>query len=211
MLSSNRLSLVPLNFIHSFHFIRSDGFLAKCHYLKICFRSLTYNHHMSQDYASDVALEPIIWIVDNFSGFLGPVNNHTTATFYSIRTDVSFFISVFCGCSCCADIGCRCDCSFGWAIVLLGKEPSPNDISRDIRLLATYQCHIPLCDGGIHTARPSTRCKWLLNASFPNVREKEICCHLINWTNQPFVSSSHVLKMLFSLCFKNLIVTNWKW
>lgn len=29
---------------------------------------------MSQDYASDVALEPIIWIVDNFSGFLGPVN-----------------------------------------------------------------------------------------------------------------------------------------
>ncbi|XP_055317033.1 palmitoyltransferase ZDHHC16 [Sitodiplosis mosellana] len=49
-----------------------DSFLAKCHYFKICFRSFTYNHHMSQDYASDVALEPIIWIVDNFSGFLGP-------------------------------------------------------------------------------------------------------------------------------------------
>lgn len=29
---------------------------------------------MSQDYATDVLLEPIIWIVDNFSGFLGPVN-----------------------------------------------------------------------------------------------------------------------------------------
>lgn len=34
---------------------------------------MTYNHHMSQDYASDVLLEPIIWIVDNFTDFLGPV------------------------------------------------------------------------------------------------------------------------------------------
>lgn len=68
---------IEIHSFFSFRFVCSDGFLAKCHYLKICFRSLTYNHHMSQDYASDVALEPIIWIVDNFSGFLGPVNKHT--------------------------------------------------------------------------------------------------------------------------------------
>lgn len=31
---------------------------------------------MSQDYATEVLLEPIIWIVDNFSGTLGPVSVH---------------------------------------------------------------------------------------------------------------------------------------
>lgn len=52
----------------------SNKFIEKCQYLKICFRSLTYNHHMSQDYATEVLLEPIIWIVDNYSGSLGPVS-----------------------------------------------------------------------------------------------------------------------------------------
>lgn len=37
-----------------------------------CIRSLTYNHHMSQSYASDVCLEPIFWFVDNFTHLLGP-------------------------------------------------------------------------------------------------------------------------------------------
>lgn len=52
----------------------SNKFLEKCQYLKICFRSLTYNHHMSHDYATEVLLEPLVWIVDNFAGSLGPVS-----------------------------------------------------------------------------------------------------------------------------------------
>lgn len=36
-------------------------------------RSLTYNEHMSQNYAIDILLEPIFWIVDNFAKYLGKV------------------------------------------------------------------------------------------------------------------------------------------
>lgn len=36
--------------------------------------SLTYNHHMSQSYAADVLLEPIVWIVDNYANCLGRVS-----------------------------------------------------------------------------------------------------------------------------------------
>lgn len=146
------------------YFICSDNLLAKCHYLKICLRSFTYNHHMSQDYASDVALEPIIWIVDNFSGFLGPVNTFSIANndWFMLMLNPCV-ISVFCCCCCCINFSCSCDCSFGWAIVLVGKESSNADISGDIRLLATYQCNIPLCYGCIHTVRLSAWCKWWFN------------------------------------------------
>ncbi|XP_058124268.1 palmitoyltransferase ZDHHC16 [Anopheles ziemanni] len=41
-------------------------------YGKQCIRSLTYNHHMNQSYASDVCMEPIFWFVDNFTHLLGP-------------------------------------------------------------------------------------------------------------------------------------------
>ncbi|XP_052860119.1 palmitoyltransferase ZDHHC16 [Anopheles cruzii] len=41
-------------------------------YGKQIFRSLTYNHHMNQSYASDVVMEPIFWFVDNFTHLLGP-------------------------------------------------------------------------------------------------------------------------------------------
>lgn len=46
-------------------------------YWKICVLSLTYNHHLNQSYAADVALEPIIWIVDNYAHFLGRVSKHS--------------------------------------------------------------------------------------------------------------------------------------
>lgn len=39
--------------------------------------SLTYNHHLNQSYVADVALEPIIWIVDNYAHFLGRVSKHS--------------------------------------------------------------------------------------------------------------------------------------
>ena len=48
-------------------------------YMKICIRSLTYNHHMSQSYASDVLMEPIFWFVDNFTHLLGPVSNFSAS------------------------------------------------------------------------------------------------------------------------------------
>lgn len=41
-------------------------------YIKHCLKSLFYNHHMNQSYAGDVLLEPMFWIVDNYSGLLGP-------------------------------------------------------------------------------------------------------------------------------------------
>ncbi|XP_063704599.1 palmitoyltransferase ZDHHC16 [Culicoides brevitarsis] len=41
-------------------------------YIKTCLMSLFYNHHMNQNYIGDVLLEPMIWIVDNYSGLLGP-------------------------------------------------------------------------------------------------------------------------------------------
>lgn len=40
--------------------------------LNLCFHSLTYNHHMNSDYASDVCMEPIFWFVDNYTHLLGP-------------------------------------------------------------------------------------------------------------------------------------------
>ncbi|KAL5284990.1 ZDHHC16 family protein [Megaselia abdita] len=40
--------------------------------LKLCFNSLTYNHHMNSSYASDVCMEPIFWFVDNYTHLLGP-------------------------------------------------------------------------------------------------------------------------------------------
>lgn len=191
-------------------FVCSDSFLAKCHYLKICFRSLTYNHHMSQDYASDVALEPIIWIVDNFSGFLGPVNNHTIAKFHSIRTNLACFVSVFCCCSCCFDIGCGCDCSSGWAAILLGKEPSSNYTARDIRLLVTYKCHIPLCDGCIHTAWPSSWCKCnysaLISKEMTKIRKFEVNWW-IDWIHLIF---HHHFEDAFHVLHQKLINTKWK-
>lgn len=45
---------------------------------------------MSQEYASDVALEPIIWIVDNFSGFLGPVRISITNEMWTCVNEVDF-------------------------------------------------------------------------------------------------------------------------
>lgn len=43
-------------------------------YARMCFRSLFYNHHLSQGYVSDVCMEPIFWFVDNFTHLLGPVS-----------------------------------------------------------------------------------------------------------------------------------------
>lgn len=126
-------------FISDVLFSSSDKFLEKCQYLKICFRSLTYNHHMSQDYASDVMLEPIIWIVDNFSGFLGPVS----IFFFPLENVVPLIliarilISVLRCCGCCFDISCSCDCTFPWAAILLAKKSIRDNMSSDIWLLAT--------------------------------------------------------------------------
>lgn len=46
----------------------------KWNYFKLCFKSLFYNHHLSQSYVADILLEPIFKIVDSkiFSRFLGP-------------------------------------------------------------------------------------------------------------------------------------------
>lgn len=43
-------------------------------------RSLTYNHFMNSSYASDVIMEPMIWFVDNFTKFLGPVSSFDLKT-----------------------------------------------------------------------------------------------------------------------------------
>lgn len=42
---------------------------------------MTYNHHLNQSYAADVALEPIIWIVDNYAHLLGRVSKQSTPAF----------------------------------------------------------------------------------------------------------------------------------
>jgi palmitoyltransferase len=44
----------------------------KFNYFCLCIKSLTFNIHLNQSYASDVLLEPIFWFVDNFASFLGP-------------------------------------------------------------------------------------------------------------------------------------------
>ncbi|XP_037955971.1 palmitoyltransferase ZDHHC16-like [Teleopsis dalmanni] len=41
-------------------------------YMKLCFHSLTYNIHTNPSYATDVCMEPIFWIVDNYTHLLGP-------------------------------------------------------------------------------------------------------------------------------------------
>ncbi|XP_055381447.1 palmitoyltransferase ZDHHC16 [Condylostylus longicornis] len=54
----------PKNLVYSF--------LNKINTFKLCIRSLTYNEHMNQSYASDVCMEPIFWFVDNYTHLLGP-------------------------------------------------------------------------------------------------------------------------------------------
>lgn len=41
-------------------------------YMKLCWCSITYNHHMNASYATDVCMEPVFWIVDNYTHLLGP-------------------------------------------------------------------------------------------------------------------------------------------
>lgn len=52
------------------------AFLDKCRtrmwYLRLCVQSLMYNSHLNQSYASDVCMEPIFWVVDNYTHLLGP-------------------------------------------------------------------------------------------------------------------------------------------
>lgn len=62
--------------IFMFLSLQSQKFKSKYDYCKICINSLIHNHHMSQSYAADVCLEPIVWIVDNFTHLLGPVNHN---------------------------------------------------------------------------------------------------------------------------------------
>uniref|UniRef100_A0A1A9X411 Palmitoyltransferase n=1 Tax=Glossina brevipalpis TaxID=37001 RepID=A0A1A9X411_9MUSC len=50
----------------------SNLWLIKWSYMKLCFRSLTYNEHLDASYASDVLMEPIYWFVDNYAHVLGP-------------------------------------------------------------------------------------------------------------------------------------------
>uniref|UniRef100_A0A182RQF1 Palmitoyltransferase n=1 Tax=Anopheles funestus TaxID=62324 RepID=A0A182RQF1_ANOFN len=59
-----RLRELPKNLSQTIRF--------RIQYGKQCIRSLTYNHHMNQSYASDVCMEPIFWFVDNFTHLLGP-------------------------------------------------------------------------------------------------------------------------------------------
>lgn len=40
--------------------------------IKLCFKSLFFNTHLDQNYFSDVLMEPIFSVVDNFTKFLGP-------------------------------------------------------------------------------------------------------------------------------------------
>lgn len=149
-----------MQFIDEYHFIFSDKLVAKCRYLKVCFRSFTYNHHMSQDYASDVLLEPIIWIVDNFSGFLGPVSALPLMAICSLLILMSsIFLSVLCDCGCRFDISCSCDCTFRRTAILLAKECIDDDMSCDIWILASYKRCIPLLYGSDNATRISTRCK----------------------------------------------------
>lgn len=81
-------SIIVSNTLFKYHIIRSHTpinihcscreKLKTCgNYWKICVLSLTYNHHLNQSYAADVALEPIIWIVDNYAHFLGRVSKQT--------------------------------------------------------------------------------------------------------------------------------------
>lgn len=63
-------------------------------YLQTCFRSLTYNHHMSQDYAFDVLMTPIFWIVDNYVHLLGPVCfQYALSVFSWMKIMLEYFVS----------------------------------------------------------------------------------------------------------------------
>ncbi|XP_050684214.1 palmitoyltransferase ZDHHC16 isoform X2 [Leptidea sinapis] len=45
----------------------------KIQQLSLTYHSLTFNTHMSKNYAIDCLLEPVFWFVDNFAGYLGKV------------------------------------------------------------------------------------------------------------------------------------------
>ncbi|XP_014235923.1 palmitoyltransferase ZDHHC16A [Trichogramma pretiosum] len=41
--------------------------------MKITFKSLFYNYYLDWNYVCDILLEPILWFVENFTAYLGPV------------------------------------------------------------------------------------------------------------------------------------------
>uniref|UniRef100_A0A1I8MF10 Palmitoyltransferase n=1 Tax=Musca domestica TaxID=7370 RepID=A0A1I8MF10_MUSDO len=55
---------------------RTEGlvnyFRLRWSYMKLCWHSLTHNNHMNASYATDVCMEPVFWIVDNYTHLLGP-------------------------------------------------------------------------------------------------------------------------------------------
>jgi palmitoyltransferase len=46
--------------------------MMKARVVRLSLASLFYNEHMSVNYAFDTLLEPIFWLVDHFTGVLGP-------------------------------------------------------------------------------------------------------------------------------------------
>lgn len=99
--------------------------------------SLTYNHHLNQSYAADVALEPIIWIVDNYAHFLGRVSapkfnsdyetgiEHgmpSTAAHLTMSSIDLIFSQVFRSKRSTSNIGrCIC-CPLDWTSILVGTK-----------------------------------------------------------------------------------------
>lgn len=60
---------------HLIKFLFRRGCMRRWKYLRLCRRSLFYNHHLNNSfiYASDVAVEPLLRLVENYTHLFGPV------------------------------------------------------------------------------------------------------------------------------------------
>lgn len=123
---------------------------------------------MSQDYACDVLLEPIVWVVDNFTDFLGPVS-----IWIQRQQSINSYFKpkkkrlVFRMCGSGINISNCCDSSLGRFVILVATKSIIHNWTDHHWILVADQCHIPLFHGCFYIAWFPSRCKLLL-ISQPN-------------------------------------------
>lgn len=98
---------------------------------------------MSQDYAFDVCMEPIFWIVDNFVHLLGPVSvsqAQKPGAFQMKPLEYVlfnlFFFLVFCYCGRCFDGDCGVHGPLDRVAMVVGTKPNDNHSISFVWLLA---------------------------------------------------------------------------
>lgn len=120
----SNLNLICFYYIPFILLASRNYFRLRWSYMKLCWHSLTHNNHMNASYATDVCMEPVFWIVDNYTHLLGPVRGILIEgyTLTHFQNHFHFFFEVLC-CWRCLINHCRCQyCLLDRTSILVGQK-----------------------------------------------------------------------------------------